>query len=303
MTHILSPNPSTPCPFAWVSLYVLSTGCCGLHPAVGWPGSILHPATIAGNPQLLGEGALPCFLFLVLQRILKWERGRGLGWRCRGVWEAGPRGPAWSPQPAASRPCASELCPSELGPRACPIRGRAKCQRVSRGCFPAQRTKQFWCFQEGTEHCVHLGGVQDSWTDTSALSHATRLISQAPRPPHPRPHPVSLVTPSLQSKHLRRPFQVASGSGHLSHMPLVTGLLGGGRGRDTPPSPSPVNPSSLTLGTSLAGRDGLHPKIGPTGASLEIPWFPGISRGLGTFQIPRDELVSALVPCGLLCPI
>ena len=223
-THILSPNPSTPCPFAWVSLYIRSvlwaSPCSG--PAWELPKSRHR----CWEPQAPGRG-FPAMLSLSgSPEDSPVEEGAGAEWAVqRSPGGRVPRDLHRAPSPAASRPCASER-----DPRVRPIPGRATRQHVSRGCFPAQWTKQFWCFREGTEHCVHLGGVQDSWTDTSVLSQATRLITQAPRPPHPHPHPFSLVTHSLQSKHLRRPFQVASGSGHLSHMPPVTGLVGGGRG-------------------------------------------------------------------------
>lgn len=92
---------------------------------------------------------------------------------------------------------------------------------------------------------------------------------------------------------------------------IVIGLLGGGVGRETPRTPSFMNPNRLTLGRlplarrdwPLAGHCGLGPKVGPAGTSLEIPWFARISRALGTFQNALDKLVSALVPCGLSCSI
>ena len=40
-------------------------------------------------------------------------------------------------------------------------------------------------------------------------------------------------------------------------------------------------------GVGLWPDSGLHPKVGLPGASPEPLWFPGISRGLGSFQNPH----------------
>ena len=119
----------------------------------------------------------------------------------------GPRGlPPPPPHPA----------PPSAAPRGISFKGEPDAG-TSHECSLAQWTKHCWHFQEWTEHCVHFGGLQDSWTDTSVLSHATRLIAQppsvpAPQHPTPRPHPFpwlpALPQSKLLSSHSKWPWEV-----------------------------------------------------------------------------------------------
>lgn len=203
----LSPNPP-PHAFAWASLQA----------AVNCPGSFPNPTTA---PQGLRTRA-PCCALCLSGSLEDSEVKRGAG---AGDWCAeksgpsqlpeGPAGggglplqpwPARSPGPEghppppapASRPCSSQPGPPSVSePDREPERG---------GCFPARWTKRFWCFQEGTEHSVHVGtsGILDGHQRAltrDQTQHAAPSL-RAPRPPRPAPRrlPRHPLVPEQTSK-------------------------------------------------------------------------------------------------------
>ena len=183
--------------------------------------------------------------------------------------------------PAATRPGSSQR-----GPQRRLLPGRARLQPASRGCFPAQWTKHFWHFQEGTEQSVHFGCVRGSWTGANVLSQATRLITQQP-PSLPAPHlprPVPCHPRCAPEQTSEKSFQVASGSEHSSHVPPATGLLGEGEGLGNTPDPESREPQPSHVGhvpsqlTALAsdltrwpGSDGRSSWCLSGGSSSEFP--------------------------------
>ncbi|XP_053062727.1 uncharacterized protein LOC128312528 [Acinonyx jubatus] len=185
---------------------------------------------------------------------------------------------------------------SQRGPQRRLLPGRARLQPASRGCFPAQWTKHFWHFQEGTEQSVHFGCVRGSWTGASVLSQATRLITQQP-PSLPAPHlprPVPCHPRCAPEQTSEKSFQVASGSEHSSHAPPATGLLGEGEGLGNTPDPESREPQPSHVGhvpsqlTALAsdltqwpGSDGRSSWCLSGGSSSEFPEVWEASRTPG----------------------
>lgn len=229
----LDPKPQPFRPLAWVSLCVcglLRASRCGGQ-AWGLPKFCHHFWTghtgswerAPWSPSLSGsledsevQSEQGCKW--VAQRWVPegWRAGWGVS-RCTPGRQAGellplPRIPSPTPPPR----------PSQHSPQRRFIRGgRARHGCASRGCFLAQWTKHFWRVQEGTEHSVHFGGLRDSWTDTSVLSHATRLIAQPPSlppslppPPIPTSHPLpcpwspALLRSRLWRNHSKWPQEV-----------------------------------------------------------------------------------------------
>lgn len=184
---------------------------------MGRPGDFLNSATISGlGTRALGRGHPGRHLSLVLWKIQKFKASRAANGWCRGgclraggqagespVVPQGGRPATCFPFPASHHPPTPPR-PSQHSPQRRFIRGgRARHGRASRGCFLAQWTRHFWCVQEGTEHSVHFGGLRDSWTDTSVLSHATRLVVQPPSLPPSLPPPPIPTSHPLQSRLLR----------------------------------------------------------------------------------------------------
>lgn len=189
VTGVLKSKPQPSCPLAWVCLRF-----CRRLRASPSSGPVRELPTFHHLCWVSGEGSL--LVIFSLSSSLEDSEVRG-----GAAAGAGGQGGGVPLHPRGQGPEAHRLFLLSLGHQAwllparpseaAPQRQSAKLQRASRGCFPAQWTKHFWRFQEGTEHSVHFGRVRGSWTDTSVLSHATRLITQPP---------------SLRAPHLSRPF-------------------------------------------------------------------------------------------------
>lgn len=96
-------------------------------------------------------------------------------------------------------------------------------------------------------HSGFLDGYKCAFTCYKINYTAFLLLGSPPAPPLIPPlFPGHSLAPEQTSEKL---FQVALGNGHLSLVPLITGLLGGGGAEKHPPTPSPMNPNSLMLGT------------------------------------------------------
>lgn len=226
MAGVLSPNPRPP--GSWPALLCTPAA---FTPAAGQPGNLLSSTTISG---LLGEGVLLMISSLSdSQKDSEAKKGsRGWVWVVqkeflRAAKNTGWRGLLLSQREAgcsrlAARPLHPALQPpahcSDRGPPRCLLRGRAKFECISRGCFPSQWTKHFWRFREGTEHSVHFGacripGRTQMCFTCNKINYTTSSVLGLARPTS-RPTRFPGYPPYSRANLLRRPFQVASGSEH-----------------------------------------------------------------------------------------